>query len=179
MGIFDKLLNKKETQSVPASRVHPAPPTPPGNIKKKKTREEHKQECDELIKESEKAASLYLAEQIIRREAGKIIDLGHTNAMHIVSADQVISEGEREYLAKKVGEIILQKKRLDPELTRILIEIIERGENSPKELGKKILERNGLGDEILEELGAKRDEERKNLIAEEERLVKEKWEENK
>jgi hypothetical protein len=176
MSILEGVRNvfrKNETPSpAPVSKVRPVSP---GNGNGRKTREEHRMECDRLIREAVKTAASYLAEQVIKQKANEIIE-GGSNVLHMQHTGEVITEKEINDLKTEEGieGIILGEMRSDQELPKILIEIIERGEKSPKELGRKILERNGLGDRILKDLEKKRIEERKKLVAEEERLAQKK-----
>src|SRR3989344_8762281 len=144
MGIFDKLLNKKETlPPAPVSRVRPVSP---GNGRK--TREELRLECEILTKEAIHEASLYLAEKIIEQEARDMIDKsGQGITMHY-SAAQAITEKEKADLVKE--EDIENSLSHEVYSSRNLLEILktimtERGEKSAKELGKVIINYKELG----------------------------------
>lgn len=119
----------------------------------RKTRDEHRLECQELIDEAAVEAARYLAESIMRKKAGQIIDFGYINEMHQVPANQIIAEQERESLAGEIKETVLREMRSDRGISEILIAVIERGEKSPKILGRAILEYKKLGEKDSRKLG--------------------------
>ncbi|MFZ3011961.1 MAG: hypothetical protein WA060_03140 [Minisyncoccia bacterium] len=137
---------RKNSVSIPSSLENK-------NRNGRKTRDEHRLECQELIDEAAVEAARSLAESIIRKEAGQIIDFGYINEMHQVPANQIISEQKRERMAGEIKKTVLREIRSDRGISEILIAVIERGEKSPKILGRAILEYKKLGEKDSKKLG--------------------------
>lgn len=154
---------KKREDRISPTGNRPGPKESNGNGSARKTREEHRLECEKLIGEAVGRAPTFLAKEILSREYKRIIDLtGKSRTIHYSTGQEMeteIKKIESELNEQGIKESILQEVHSSRELMEMLTVVIESGEKSPEELWKIIFKyrkpgsnEKELGETILEEL---------------------------